>query len=189
MLQPELLTKVLAFFREHQIEYMITGSVVSSLQGEPRLTHDVDIVVQIDKGAIPHIVSAFSPPRYYVSESAIRDAIEHKTMFNLIDTSENDKVDFWLLTNEPFDCSRFARRKQEDLFGQLMSVSAPEDTILAKLKWAKMSGGSEKQFIDALRVYELQFTGLDFEYLEKWMEELQLMDLWERLKKEAQPLS
>lgn len=189
MLQPELLTKVLSFFREHHIEYMITGSVVSSLQGEPRLTHDVDIVVQIDKSVIPLIIRTFTPPRYYVSESAIAEAIERKTMFNLIDTSENDKVDFWILTNEPFDFSRFQRRKQEEVFGQKMTISAPEDTIIAKLKWAEMSGGSEKQFTDALRVYELQFPKLDLPYIENWVQKLNLTHLWQRLKIEAQPIS
>jgi len=29
-----------------------------------------------------------------------------------------------------------------------------------KLKWAELSGGSEKQYTDALRVYEVQFEKL-----------------------------
>lgn len=37
-----------------------------------------------------------------------------------------------------------------------------------KLKWARMSGGSEKQFIDALRVYEVQHGLLDQSYLDAW---------------------
>jgi hypothetical protein len=36
--------------------------------------------------------------------------------------------------------------------GLEMQVSSPEDTILAKLRWAKLLGGSEKQITDALRV-------------------------------------
>ena len=64
-------------------------------------------------------------------------------------------------------------------------VSRPEDTILAKLRWAKLSGGSEKQFIDALRVYEVQYHLLDQDYLKDWIHRLGLMELWERLQKEA----
>jgi len=45
MPQPQLLEKVLAVLDGNAIDYMITGSIVSSLQGEPRSTHDVDIVV------------------------------------------------------------------------------------------------------------------------------------------------
>ena len=67
-------------------------------------------------------------------------------------------------------------------------VSTPEDTILAKLRWAKMSGGSEKQFQDALRVYEVQFERLDMAYLGKWIHELNLDSLWSRLIEEAETL-
>ena len=69
-----------------------------------------------------------------------------------------------------------------------MMVSSPEDTIIAKLRWSEMSGGSEKQFIHALRVYELQFQKLDLKYLEDWIGKLNLTKIWERLKNEAQPL-
>ena len=188
MLESQLLIKVISFLRERHIEYMITGSVASSLQGEPRLTHDVGVVVQISKATVPALIRSFTPPRYYISESAIMDAIDRKTMFNLIDTSENDKVDFWLLTDEPFDHSRFLRRKEEDVFGQKMVVSSPEDTIIAKLRGSEMSGGSEKQFVDALRVYELQYVNLDFDYLKNWVSKLDLTKIWEGLKDEAQPL-
>ena len=108
-------------------------------------------------------------------------------MFNLLQVSEGDKVDFWMLTDDPFDIARFSRRQHEDVLGMTLSVSSPEDTILAKLRWAKLSGGSEKQFYDALRVYEVQFGTLDMEYLGKWVETLALQGNWERLLREASP--
>jgi len=107
-------------------------------------------------------------------------------MFNLIDINEGDKVDFWILTEEPFDKSRFARKYIEGIIGVNMKVSAPEDTILAKLRWAKLSGGSEKQYTDALRVYEVQYANIDFSYLNSWVKELQIEDLWRRLQEEAE---
>jgi hypothetical protein len=72
-------------------------------------------------------------------------------MFNLIDAREGDKVDFWLLTDDAFDRARFERRYVERFEDVALSVSRPEDTILMKLRWAAMLGGSEKQFGDALR--------------------------------------
>ena len=87
-------------------------------------------------------------------------------MFNLLDTTEGDKVDFWILTNEPFDQSRFSRKQSEKIFGLPMNISSPEDTIVMKLHWANLSGGSEKQFTDALRVYEVQYGNLDLNYIE-----------------------
>jgi len=167
---------------------MITGSVASSLQGEPRATHDVDIVIQMYLNSISSLISAFQPPRFYLSENSIREAIQHRTMFNLLDTTEGDKVDFWILTNDPFDQSRFERKYVEEVFGIKMKVSSPEDTILAKLRWAKLSGGSEKQITDALRVFEVQYGRLDLAYLETWVNKLEVKDEWEQLKKDANPI-
>ncbi|MEO8414766.1 MAG: hypothetical protein ABI472_13960 [Ginsengibacter sp.] len=188
MLQPKLLVKVLDLLHENQIDYMITGSLVSSIQGEPRATHDIDILVNITQNAIPALIAAFQPPDYYLSEFAIEEAIQRKSMFNLLDTTEGDKADFWILTDEPFDQSRFERKYGEKILGISMKISTPEDTILMKLRWAKLSGGSEKQFIDALRVYEVQYVNLDLTYMEKWSETLQIKEIWERLKQEAQPI-
>ena len=61
-------------------------------------------------------------------------------MFSLLQASEGDKVDFWLLTDDPFDIARFARRRAEPALGLKLFVSSPEDTILMKLRWAKLSG-------------------------------------------------
>lgn len=188
MLRPELLIQIVSFLRKQQIEYMITGSVVSSLQGEPRLTHDIDIVVQIDATAIPALAKSFPSPRYYFSEASILDALKNKTMFNLIDSLESDKINFWLLTEDEFDQTRFSRKIANSVFGIELNVSTPEDTILAKLRLSKMAGGSEQQFTDALRVYELQFGKLDLNYLESWIQKLELDKFWKRLKKEAQPI-
>jgi hypothetical protein len=188
MFQPKLLKKVLTLLDENHIDYMITGSLASSMQGEPRATHDVDILVDITHSVIPFLVNTFTPPEYYISGSAIEDAILHKSMFNLLDTTEGDKVDFWILTDDPFDQSRFAGKYEEKMSGLSMKVSRPEDTILMKLRWANLSGGSEKQFTDALRVYEVQFGNLDLNYIESWTERLQVKELWERLQQEAQPI-
>ncbi|HHT9124901.1 MAG TPA: nucleotidyltransferase domain-containing protein [Candidatus Brocadiia bacterium] len=186
MSQQKLLKKVIQVLEDAGIQYMVTGAVASSLQGEPRTTHDIDIIVAIQESDVKELVKAFPPPGYYLDEASAVNAINKHTMFNLIDAKEGDKVDFWILTSEPFDQSRFSRRYIEEVFGLRMQVSSPEDTILAKLRWAKLSGGSEKQFIDALRVYEVQFGKLDINYLEHWAKKLDIESLWKRLQNEAE---
>jgi hypothetical protein len=186
MSQQELLIRVVQVLTDAGIDYMVTGSVASSLQGEPRATHDVDLVVALPLAAAKELVKAFPPPDYYLPEEAILDAIRGRSMFNLISLTEGDKVDFWMLTDEPFDQSRFARKGVEEILGVKLQVSAPEDTILAKLRWAKLSGGSEKQFTDALRVYEMQRERLDLNYLTQWATRLGVEALWEQLKAAAE---
>jgi hypothetical protein len=57
-----------------------------------------------------------------------------------------------------------------------------------KLRWSILSGGSEKQFIDALGVYEVQFKNLDLNYLRTWAGKLDMMPLLRRLEGEADVL-
>ena len=129
MSQQKLLKSVLSVLNQVGIQYMLTGSIVSSLQGEPRSTRDIDVVIAIDKLKVREFARESSSPDFYLDEDSIRGAIESQGMFNLIDLKEGDKVDFWLLTNETFDKSRFSRKCKEKFMGLEMEVSSPEDTI------------------------------------------------------------
>ena len=188
MSQPELLEYVLAILNDLDIPYMVTGSVVSSLQGEPRMTHDIDMVIVLEKKTIPYLSHAFPKDIFYISESAMSEAIDHELMFNLLDSLSGNKVDFWLLTDEPFDQSRFARRKKVSFAGVSdFYVTSPEDTILSKLRWAKLAGGSEKQLTDAIRVFEMQFDRLDMNHIKHWITQLGLQTEWQQLVDQADP--
>lgn len=66
------------------IDYMITGSTASSLQGEPRSTHDLDLVVAIHPGHLPTLAAAFPAPEFYLDEEDAAAAIARRGMFNLI---------------------------------------------------------------------------------------------------------
>ena len=186
MSQPKLLKKVVEVLDRNGIDYMITGSVASSFHGEPRLSHDIDLIIAIRDADVRLLTKVFSSPDYYLEEESVREAINRKSMFNLIEAESGDKVDFWILTQDPFDHSRFTRKCIEEVLGIKVKISSAEDTILAKLQWAVKSGGSEKQFTDALRVFEVQYKNLDFSYLDCWVNHLDIVSLWSRLKQEAE---
>ena len=188
MSQQELLKRVVNVLDDLKIDYMLTGSYASSMQGEPRSSHDVDLVVALGDDQAPSIFRAFPTPDYYLSMLAIEEALRDRRMFNLLELATGHKVDFWLLTDEPFDVSRFGRKRLEESQGTWLKVSTPEDTILAKLDWCQKCGGSEKQFNDALRVYELQASALDLVYMSVWAEQLGVDDLWQELQLKAEPL-
>jgi len=179
--QQQLLEKVVPILESLGIDYMVTGSIASSMQGEPRSTHDIDLVVQIPPQAIGHLLAAFPAPDFLLQEQSVRDALRNRSMFNLLSLADGEKVDFWILTGEPFDQARFGRRRTIRAGNIDLKVSAPEDTILAKLRWAKLSGGSEKQLRDALRVYEVQGATLDHEHLDRWARQLDVEDSWHKL--------
>jgi hypothetical protein len=188
MLQQELLSLVVRCLDDLGIDYMLTGSYASSIQGEPRSTHDIDLVVSLTSEDADQLVAAFPDAEFYLSPPAMREAIERRGMFNVIHMESGYKVDFWVLKDLPFDTLCFARKRAVTAWGMTLKISTPEDTILAKLRWAEQYGGSEKQFNDALRVYEIQGPLLDMAYLEEWSRRLNVSDLWERLKSEATPI-
>jgi hypothetical protein len=107
----------------HAIGYMITGSVASSLQGEPRATHDLDVVVAIRTEDAPVFLSHFGRPQFYLDEHAILEAIETGGKLHAINLEDGDKVDFCMLTGDAFEASRFARRGTVDAFGTSLNVS------------------------------------------------------------------
>ena len=47
------------------VPYMVTGSVAGMIYGEPRLTHDVDIVCELDDAAIDRLPSLFPGEEFY----------------------------------------------------------------------------------------------------------------------------
>jgi hypothetical protein len=188
MSQSELLRRAKTVLDAQRIPYMLTGSLASTLQGEPRSTHDIDLVVDLTVQQVKPLLDAFAPPAFYLSEASVRDAIRNRRMFNLLEINTGDKIDFWLLTDDEFDQSRFQRLMKDQFDGIEIDVSTPEDTILMKLRWGKESGNSERQFQDALRVYEVQYSLLDLEYIAYWVNTLQVEELWSRLQAEAEPL-
>ena len=154
------------------------------MHGEPRSTHDVDLVIALDPSQVRPFLDTFSTDHFYVSETAAIEAVQNRSMFNVLETTSGNKIDFWLLTDEPWDQSRFQRRQKHTIFGSELFVSTPEDTILAKLRWAKLSGGSEKQMNDAQGVYQLQGNQLDKPYIESWARSLGVLHLWKEIEKQ-----
>ncbi len=188
MSQEDLLARILRLLEEREVEYFLTGSLVSSMQGEPRATHDIDFVIEDRVPLVADLQAACQAPRFYLDEIAAREAMAARSSFNLIDSEEGLKVDFWLLDGKAYDRSRIARRVRTTVPVGACWVSSPEDTILIKLVWCNRSGFSEKQFWDALRVFEVQSRTLDLAYLELWADRLGVRELWNRLKGEAKPL-
>lgn len=149
MSQLELLEKIIKLLSRNNIQYMLTGSIVSSLQGVPRSTHNIDIIISINETNIPEIIRAFPKENYYINENSIKSAIKNEGQFNIIDKNEGDKIDFWILTDSEFDISRFSRRQKIALFNFEAYVSTAEDTILEKLYWSKKPDVSS--LLDSIR--------------------------------------
>ena len=161
MSQAELLGLLVSVLDDLGIAHMLVGSHASSFYGEARSTHDVDLVIDLEPTRIEALVGRLDPARYYLSETALREG----RMANLIDTLTGDKVDCFILSSDPIDRLSFSRRRNETIMGIEVALASPEDTILAKLRWSEMSGGSIQQQHDVREIIRHQRESLDVSYL------------------------
>jgi len=175
---------VLAEFDRLGIAYYVGGSVASSIYGEPRSTLDVDIGADLPESAVEHLVSKWSGD-FYVSEAAMRDAIQRERCFNLIHLSTSLKVDVFVCGADVFNASVLKRRisRTVAIGDEYLSIwlATPEDVILHKLLWYRKGGEtSERQWRDIAGVLKQQQGRLDAGYLADWANRLHVRDLWER---------
>ena len=159
-----------------QIRYMVVGSFASSLHGEPRTTHDLDIVIDPTRDQLEELLRRI-PESYYVDGDVAREALARRSMFNVIDPDTAWKVDLIVRKARPFSIGELARRGRATIDGVDVFVASPEDTAIAKLEWAK-EGGSDRQIEDVQRLLAVQQGNLDDDYLATWVRELGLEAEW-----------
>lgn len=180
----DALFQVLDALEALKIPYMVVGSFASTYWGRPRLTHDVDLVVEVTGDQVAELARLLTP-HFYAPRFVIEDAVRKRGQFNLIHLDIAFKVDLWLLKGSPYDAACFERRLLGVMFDREVWVSSPEDVILSKLLWYRAAPVLERQFQDVLEVYEIQETYLDHNYLNQWAHTLGIADLLERVRQEA----
>lgn len=151
------------------MSYMITGSMAMAIYSQPRMTRDIDLVVELNPADGDRLVELFKED-CYVDSKAVRDAINRASMFNVIHKEWTAKADFIVRKNEEYRKVEFARRRKVSIEQVDVSVVSVEDLILSKLVWRKESR-SELQLTDVRRLIASN-PGLDWGYLKEWAIEL-----------------
>lgn len=186
MSQKDFLARLVTKLESAGIPHMISGSLGSSLHGEPRATNDIDLIIDPTAAQL-NLFARSLGEGYYVSPEAAQEAFRNLSMFNVIDYETGWKADLIIRKDRPFSLEEFRRRRPADILGVQVSVISPEDAILSKLEWSKQ-GESERQFRDALGIAAVQWGSLDKEYLYRWARELNLEDILETLLSSAEKL-
>lgn len=161
-------TYVVKVLEQLDIPYMVVGGFAAILYGEPRLTLDVDIVVDMRRHHVKLFLAAFPIPDYYVSEEGVRDSLERCYPFNVIQPATGAKADLVPLSRDPFTCAAFERRQRlaYDAKGHTATFITPEDLILAKLATFRETG-SDRHLRDARGVLVTQWGDLDLEAIRR----------------------
>jgi hypothetical protein len=170
------------------VRYVIAGSFASSVHGVIRASVDADLVAELELGHVAPFCRALEDD-FYVNPGRVRDAVERRASFNLIELKSMFKVDLFVADGGPFSRSQMERGRTQLLWKDPPAsarVASPEDTILAKLEWFRRGGEvSERQWTDVLGVIRVQGDELDSAYLGRFAAALNVSDLLERAVGEA----
>ncbi len=184
----EVTLKVTGVFEKLDIPYLIGGSLASTLYGMIRTTQDSDIVAELRLEHLQPFVSALEE-EFYIDSEMVTDSIQRKSSFNILHRETMFKVDIFVPSPRPFLASELSRAQRHTFtFAEEKSAKfcSPEDTILTKLEWYRMGGEiSERQWRDILGIFKTRAEELDLKYMQKWAQELEVGDLFERALQEV----
>ena len=167
------------------IQYLIGGSIASSIYGEPRATQDIDLVAALQDHHIKPFVE-ITKTAFYIEEADVRQAITQCRSFNVVHLETMIKVDIFVLGSNALDHEEMRRRQQQKISGSQLIVATPEDVILQKLIWFQKGGRvSDRQWRDVLGVLKVQAERLDWDYLSRWAKVLDFPDLLQQAKEES----
>ncbi len=159
-------------FSQVGIQYMLTGSFALNYYAQPRMTRDIDVVVELERNDIDIVIALFED-EYYVPRNAVARAVVNQSLFNIIHKESVIKVDCIIRKNTEYRRVEFERRRRATVNDIDIWIVSKEDLIISKLYWAKDSH-SEFQLRD---VKNLLKSGYDAVYLRKWTKKLGLSDL------------
>lgn len=175
----ELLRRLVTILEGLELPYLLTGSIATTLYGEPRFTNDIDVVVDLAAERIVDFCAAFPSDEYYVDEESVRSAVERHHQFNVIHPRSALKVDVMIPPASAFERSRFARARREAPATDFTAVySSPEDAIIKKME-AYREGGSDKHLRDITGVLDVCGQTIDREYIVEWVRRLDLGEIWQ----------
>lgn len=177
--QLEFLKLIASRLESIGISYMMTGSMAMSVYSIPRMTRDIDLVVEIEPGDVEKIVNLFSED-CYIDRDSVKQAVQAHSMFNIIHNEWVVKADFIIKKNEEYRREEFSRRQKLVIEDTIIFVVSVEDLILSKLVWGNRSQ-SDLQLGD-VRLMVSTVLELDWNYMKKWATVLGIVPLLEKAK-------
>jgi hypothetical protein len=165
---------------------MVTGSTASMIYGEPRLTLDVDLVIELPAERAAEFLAAFPEAEFYrppLEVVRVECSRESRGHFNLIHHQTGMKADVYVAAEDALHRWGLARRRRLPFGRGRLSLAPPEYVILRKLEFFR-EGGSEKHLRD-VRAMLAADVELDRAFVESQVRERGLEAAWQRVTEPA----
>jgi hypothetical protein len=146
------LERLVAILDRLKIRFHLTGGITSVVYGEPRMTQDVDLVLDRERvlAVQDALLAALSGAGFEFGESTARRAIESRQMFQVLDVDEVIKLDLYVRCLIPGELDRSI--KAELFPGVTLPIVSRPDAALSKLIW--IQHGSHRSRRDLRRIVD-----------------------------------
>jgi hypothetical protein len=149
------------------IPYMVSGSLATNVYGVPRATDDGDFVVELPPGRGIEDLARALPEAIRIDPQARFETVTGSRMHVCTVRDSAFRIELFLLTDDPHDRERFARRyRLSTPFGPVW-MPMVEDVIVTKLLWATKADRA-KDRDDCRNVIALQERNVDWTYVHRW---------------------
>ena len=150
---------------------MITGSVAGVFYGEPRVTHDVDLVLALGPSDAARIAELFPLEEFYCppEEIIVREVLRaQRGHFNLIHHQSGFKADVYLANRDPFHRWALSERRMVEVEAEPVHLAPLEYVMVRKLEFYR-EGGSEKHLRDIEAMLRVSSELVREDVLRRWM--------------------
>jgi hypothetical protein len=162
------------------VRYIVAGSVACMVYGDPRLTRDIDVILELPPDAAGRLIDLFPPDEFYcppVEIIRVEQARRQRGHFNLIHHDTGYKADIYLRGSDPLNQWAIEQAVKFEMDGHLLWIAPPESVILSKLEFYR-EGGSEKHLLDIRGILNVSGARIDRAFLAQKIVELGLQPQW-----------
>lgn len=188
MAPPELHRLILGPIQHTGIPYMVTGGVAAIAYGEPRLTNDVDIVVDGAPRYAPRFTAVFPTPDYYVPPHEVlveefgRSRHGH---FNIIHNDTGLRADVYVAGDDPLNAWAMEHRHTESIGADPIWFAPIEYVIVRKLEYYA-EGSSDRHLRDIASMLGISGDMIDHEVLQRLIADRGLEATWTKARSHSE---
>ncbi len=185
MTAEDFVVKVVDALNALKLPYMLVGSFSSSFYGIARLSLDADFVVEFGGQGPSALIAGLQPEIQFDPQMSFK-TIMGTSCYVATARDTGFKVEFFLISDDPYDRERFSRRREVNMLGHRVWLPSAEDVVVTKLCWSQR-GKRHKDVDDVRNVLAVQGATLDWAYIQRWCGQHGTLELVEQLRSNVSP--
>jgi hypothetical protein len=160
----EILSRIAAALRRHDIPSMVIGGQAVLLYGEPRLTRDIDITLGVGTDRLPDVLTLLPEIPLRPIPEDTETFVEQTMVLPALHEDTGVRVDL-VFSWTPFERQAISRARRVVLGGEPVPFASPEDVVIHKI-----FAGRPRDLEDVVSIVRNQ-GDLDRAYVLRWLGE------------------